>query len=337
MPKYLLLDHNGVLGGDYSENDIGEDDLVLQDGLDKRYPFEVLRKGVNLVNNLNELVSKYDYKIAFSSSNPEADQIRLLENLQKACRKKGIKFPPVAAMFVCDPGKYPEIESYAPRFEFNAKHHIQIAKFGEKNDELKTDGRIALSTLLMNEEPSNFLVFDDNKDIVAKAISEKCLGFEVIDQVEVENDVSQRSGSSRVTRVKKTLNDWVDEIAKVERADVEVQHNQSIFQHHGLYSTHDNVIPDPNYKIIQDLKINIDKELTSRFCLNRNRKMHKSNFLGKVLKAYEDNPAQPIQLYLNYFKIRFPKNYEEAIAGRFSKRTKDVFETILSISTPRLR
>lgn len=99
-PKYLMLDHGGVLDGIVTEEKPGDDDLLLSqidEGL-----YQILKNGVKIVKQLNLLVKDYGYELVFHSKNKEKDQLCLLEQLKKACTEKFLEWPKVTAMAVRD-------------------------------------------------------------------------------------------------------------------------------------------------------------------------------------------------------------------------------------------
>ena len=85
MPKYLMLDHGGVLDDRIvSADQVTDQDIVLGQ-LDEN-TIRILKNGVQIVNTLNELVSQHNYQIVYHSSNGARDQLsihnELLQGLQ---------------------------------------------------------------------------------------------------------------------------------------------------------------------------------------------------------------------------------------------------------------
>ncbi len=172
MPKYLMFDHGGVLDGDavgdLSEVD-HEKDLILQE-------FEwggaqVLKNGVQIVQDLHELMDKHGYEMVFHSKNKEADQIEILEQLQRACSKKGLRFPRVRAMAVFDQKKYPRVNSSRPgRLETTCdRQAIGMVAWGEDDLDGKASVRRALESFLSIPQASRseHVVFDDGEPNVS--------------------------------------------------------------------------------------------------------------------------------------------------------------------------
>lgn len=173
IPRYLMLDHGGVLDGEVCEVVPKSNDLLLQ-----TYDwggYQVLKNGVQIVRNLKELVDKHGYKIVFHSKNKEEDQINLLEQLQAACFTKAIEFPQVIAMAVCDVNRFENVDSTNPKITINQKNQIKITGYAKELDG-KACVRNALSNLLSIPEDINarkkHIVFDDGASIVTMAKGE---------------------------------------------------------------------------------------------------------------------------------------------------------------------
>jgi hypothetical protein len=180
-PKYLIFDHGGVLDGEYSET-FDADDLVLE--IYGANQYQVLKHGVSIVRNLQELVTKYGYQIAFHSKNKEADQINILEQLHVACGAKSNlqqSFPSIAGMVVCDANRFKDVTASSPTIIENAEYHIPIAGYGIEDNNDKSDVRTALSVLLNipQEERGNHIVFDDGSSIVETAKKEGYRAYKI--------------------------------------------------------------------------------------------------------------------------------------------------------------
>ncbi len=169
--KYLMLDHGGVLHGVAKKGQPGVNDLLLRD-LGNGFS-QVLPNGVLIVQKLSELVSNHGYQIVFHSEGIEDDQLRSIEQLLAACRAKGLAFPAIAAMAVCDPGEYKGHTSDKPFIITNRPHGIKMAAYaGEKPG--KACVRAALSAMLRIEEVNrrDCIVFDDADSVIQQAESE---------------------------------------------------------------------------------------------------------------------------------------------------------------------
>lgn len=166
--KFLMFDHGGVLDGEMISTPPAPTDLVLDDLGDGVK--SVLRNGVTIVQHLNELAEKYNYKIVFHSKNREIDQLRILEQLQKACRAKRIPFPAITAMAVYDTSIYVGVLPSAPRIEANKSHGVMVIGYGVEA-EGKSCVRQALMTALNvpKEKYDNCIVFDDGASVISQA------------------------------------------------------------------------------------------------------------------------------------------------------------------------
>lgn len=191
MPKYLFIDQGGVLDGIITDQ-VMEDDLLLttiDQGL-----FQVLKQGVPLVKQLNDLVTNYNYQIIFHSKNQEAEQLSLLTNLSNACDLKGIIFPKVTAMAVRDP-RYTATAAVTPIVINNRPHGILLACYEQELDG-KACVRLALSKLLniSEAERANHIVLDDGPSVIATAIKEGWQAYEIgkIDLATVINAIYQQ-------------------------------------------------------------------------------------------------------------------------------------------------
>jgi hypothetical protein len=170
FPNYLMLDHGGVLDGEYSESAPGPNDLLITRHAAGGY--QILKGGVRIVEILNQLVNDYDFRILFHSKNSEADQITLLNQLLVACHGKGIQFPQVTAMAVRDAKKYPNVYPANPTIEKNVEYNIQIAGYSHEHDG-KSCVRAALSHLLDISDRTKVFVLDDGEPVIKAAKAEK--------------------------------------------------------------------------------------------------------------------------------------------------------------------
>jgi hypothetical protein len=169
MTKYLMFDHGGVLDGQYSETPPTNDDLFITSYSDGGY--QILKNGVSIVRSLNRLVAEHGYEIVFHSKNKAEDQLKLYQQLVASCRSKGLSFPKVSALAVCDPAKYPSIQADAPLEENN--DGILMACYGVDQDD-KACVRTALSKILRIDKHtrSQHIVFEDGSDVILAARKE---------------------------------------------------------------------------------------------------------------------------------------------------------------------
>jgi len=171
MRYYLIFDHGGVLDGEMIMGAPAENDLVLGnvgDGI-----LNVLKGGVFFVKTLIKLVQAYDYQIVFHSKNREVDQLRILKQLQKACRTKGLTFPKVTVMAVYDTHQFKNFFPSAPRIIRDRAHGITVVGYGYDKDG-KSCVRQALSAALdiSEDERGQHIVFDDGISVVNAAREE---------------------------------------------------------------------------------------------------------------------------------------------------------------------
>lgn len=159
-----MLDHGGVLDGEITDPGSIDykNDLVLE-----KFEWggvQVLKNGVRILSNINQLVDKYDYQVVFHSKNCQDDQIRVLRQLQAACQLKGVKFPQVFAMAVYDPSLYPDKSSSNPVIIRN-EYGTLIVGWGSDDFNGKASVRRALEKLLDidEEQRPNHIVFDDGE------------------------------------------------------------------------------------------------------------------------------------------------------------------------------
>jgi hypothetical protein len=172
MPKYLMLDHGGVLDGQQSQNPT-ENDLILNDYGDGLYM--ILKDGKDVVSFLNELVNDYEYEIVFYSANRIQEQISILEELKKACRKSQLIFPEISAS-ACMDNKQPNLRYSEPQIipkEQNV-HGFAYAVWGDTAGNGKDVLRRVLENLLHIDAASrsDHIVFDDS-DLVVRTAQEE--------------------------------------------------------------------------------------------------------------------------------------------------------------------
>ncbi len=183
---YLLFDHGGVIEGDHFHTGSGfeenlreyneKTDLKLSEDL-------YLAHGVEIFRMLYEL-DLNGYKFVYASGNVESHQVELKHLHEEACKKRGIKYPPVFAMCAKDAKKYP-----GAFFDTNP----QIIPPSENNDSTvvgicgdtdstgkeffgKTFIRRALERVLDTSLMANSIVFDDAFPVVRAAQKE---GYQV--------------------------------------------------------------------------------------------------------------------------------------------------------------
>lgn len=171
MPHYLFLDHGGVLDGEMTTSQPGAKDLVLSDLGDGIK--NILKNGVEIVAQLNELVERYDFRIVFHSKNREEDQVRILRQLQQACIRENCLFPTVEAMAVYDPQQYPSISSSAPRMIMDRAHGVKVIGYGqEKPGKACVREALASALNIQTNEHHDHVVFDDGPEVIATAHQE---------------------------------------------------------------------------------------------------------------------------------------------------------------------
>ncbi len=181
-PKYLMFDHGGVLDGALIEQEnITAQDLVLQ-----RNEFgyhQVLKNGVEIVKIINKLVYKHGYQVAFHSANNSSDQLKLFNQIKKACLSNygdSLDFPRVVGMVATTEDDYLNAGDYYPQIskaEFYAPSIIYIPSYNNSTDPShsgKAPHRRALERLLdiPVSERGSHIVFDDGQPIVEKAKEE---------------------------------------------------------------------------------------------------------------------------------------------------------------------
>ncbi len=190
MAKYLMIDQGGVLDGTITDK-IDDDDLLLTEV--EKGLFQVLKQGVILVKQLNDLVLNYDYQIVLHSKNREAEQLAFLSKLNSSCGLKGITFPKVTAMAVRD-SSYAGISSGAPKIINNRSHGILMVCYDQELDG-KACVRLALSKLLNIPESdrAKHIVLDDGPSVITTAIKEGWQAYEVgnIDLATIINIIYQ--------------------------------------------------------------------------------------------------------------------------------------------------
>jgi hypothetical protein len=179
-PKYLMLDHGGVLDGEYIEAKDYKPNIDLLLEPENGGYCNILKNGVMAVKKLNELVDKHGYQIVFHSKSKEKEQLNLLKKLDVACTKKGIKFPNVTAMVVRDEAEFKGIYSNNPRIIENRPHGIRIVGYDKELDG-KACVRNALSKLLNIPESQrkNHIVFDDGPSVISKSKQEGWNSYEI--------------------------------------------------------------------------------------------------------------------------------------------------------------
>ena len=134
--RYLFLDHGGVLDGEIVLNreEITEKDLLLSKEEESKY--KVLKNGVQIIEILNKLINHHNFEVYFHANNQEEEQLKMINILQKACEQKGLEFPKIPALFVCDEQAFPNTPSDNPEVHDKEEHGIKIVGYS-KNEEHK--------------------------------------------------------------------------------------------------------------------------------------------------------------------------------------------------------
>lgn len=180
--RFLFFDHGGVLDGSFIEGNPTNKDLVLTkvEGM-----FQIIKNGVEIVKQLNSLVSLHGYQIIFHSKNKETEQLHMLSLIQKACYRVKLTFPKITAMAVRDTIEFNGVESENPAIIKNKQHGIWIAGYDKELDG-KACVRNALSKLLFISETSRkqHFIFDDGPSVVNIANKEGWSTYLIGDQFE---------------------------------------------------------------------------------------------------------------------------------------------------------
>lgn len=190
QPKYLMLDHGGVLDGEVILNvskNITWNDLVLEK---YDWGYQILKNGVAIVKHLNQLVDNHGYQIVFHSKNNEEDQLRILKQLQDVCKTKGLSFPKVTAMVIYN-NKSMQNAAEDPLLGKTACGIITFS-YGQELDG-KTCVRHALENGL-NISPAdrkNHIVFDDGENIIKTAKTEGYKAYLINNEQSLDNAISE--------------------------------------------------------------------------------------------------------------------------------------------------
>ena len=169
VSKYLLIDPEPALEIVYKPDD---DDLMVQKLSEGKCL--VLRDGVPIAKYLNCLVDKYGCRIAFLWDHKEDEQLKLHQNLDQECKKKGLKgFPSLAGMAVRDASLFKGFNSENPMIVKSRVHKVPLAGY-EKEVDGKKCIRDALSKVLDISETarSNHVVFECDSSAVSRAQQE---------------------------------------------------------------------------------------------------------------------------------------------------------------------
>jgi len=170
MSKYLMLDHGGVLDGEIIVSNPTVNDLVLYEVEPGIYG--ILKNGVQIVQQLNVLVLHYDYQLVFHSKNSEEDQLRLLEQLTRACQQKGISFPQITAMAVFDAERYPAVPPHQSISQVNPHGFPSIYYGIEYNKKQCVRAALEHHLSIKPKERKKHIVFDDGLGVVEAAYKE---------------------------------------------------------------------------------------------------------------------------------------------------------------------
>lgn len=172
IQSYLLLDFNDILEGVMTHHEPKNDNDLLIKKVGGEF-YHIIRDGARIVKTLNKLVSEYNFKILHHASSNEADQLKSIETLKSTCSLKGIEFPQIFAMAVCDEKKHKGAEPADPIIIKDRPHGIWIAAYA-KGKSGKSSARTALSKLLgiSDQSKKSSYVLDNELLVVLKAKSE---------------------------------------------------------------------------------------------------------------------------------------------------------------------
>jgi hypothetical protein len=87
-----------------------------------------LPNGRQLIEDLNELINLYDYRLVFYSAYPKETQLNRYEQIKKLCEQNGLACPPLHAMAVLDEN-YSQYDQNNPLIEND--DGVYIATFGD--------------------------------------------------------------------------------------------------------------------------------------------------------------------------------------------------------------
>jgi hypothetical protein len=172
MPKYLMLDHGGVLDGSIvTASTVTDNDIVLGQ-IDSDY-IRILRNGVRIVCILNQLVRDHHYQIVYHSSNVVSDQLNIHNELVEGARKKGLIFPNVRVTAAPDSALTNESPEN-PKVGTLGKTGIPFLSYANTGTSGKNCVRRALASYLNISEATKqkHIIFDDGGSNVSTAKSE---------------------------------------------------------------------------------------------------------------------------------------------------------------------
>jgi hypothetical protein len=194
LVKYLMIDHGGVLEGEYSVDQPLENDLLVK--VIDETDFMILKNGVNIIKNLNHLVDYHNCMVVFHSKNKLQDQLNIMHYLQSACKNKGLVFPKIKYLAVRDSIEYKDTGSTKPKLttymdKDDNNNIISIAGYGDELDG-KECLRNAISVLLNIETNSRGMhyVIDDGPSVVQKAILDGWNGY-IVGDISLDTIISE--------------------------------------------------------------------------------------------------------------------------------------------------
>jgi hypothetical protein len=186
-----MVDHGGVLddrivpAGEVTKNDIVLDEIKILGQIKKNDNIRILKNGVQIVNTLNQLVSKYDYRVVYHSSNVAEDQLKIHNDLVRGAKEKGLVFPPVIAAAAPD-RKLTEEPPENPKKGTLEKTDIPFLSYAfTKSKDGKSCVRAALASFLgiseSKDERQQHIVFDDAPSVIKKAKDEGYRAYKIGD------------------------------------------------------------------------------------------------------------------------------------------------------------
>jgi hypothetical protein len=171
--RYILMDHGGVLEGEYSDQAPLDNDILIKQLSEE--DFMVLKDGVDVIKDLIHLVENCNCILLFHSKNKMKEQFQLINYLKKGCDLKGLKMPEIPSIAVYDKVVYNGYSCDNPEVKdekniWDTDKVVQVAGYGT---ELygKECIRMAISSLYKIDNSSRHLHFivDDGDKVIDKA------------------------------------------------------------------------------------------------------------------------------------------------------------------------
>lgn len=188
MPKLIMIAREGVLTGETTSEATSNDDLILSEGDNQQR--QIIKNGVTMVAQLNELVQKHDYVLALHCDDPINEQLATLAMLQAACQKIEIEFPTIPVLIVMNHDGSAGVSSDNP--DIYQQDETTILSYGiQKNKKCAVREALTNYFVIDASEYNQQVIFDNKIEIANQASEDGFWAFYLNQELDLADAIDQ--------------------------------------------------------------------------------------------------------------------------------------------------